>query len=69
MKAILFDTPGSPEVLRYGDAPDPAPGPDELLVRVRATAVNRADLLQRRGAMRRRQGHRRSWGWNWPVKS
>lgn len=50
MKAILFDAPGAPDVLRYGDAPDPTPGPDELLVRVRATAVNRADLLQRRGA-------------------
>jgi tumor protein p53-inducible protein 3 len=49
MKAILFDQPGGPEVLRYGDAPDPAPGPDELLVRVRATALNRADALQRRG--------------------
>lgn len=50
MKAILFDAPGAPDVLRYSDAPDPTPGPDELLVRVRATAVNRADLLQRRGA-------------------
>lgn len=49
MKAILFDHPGPPEVLRYGEAPDPQPGIDELLVRVRATAVNRADLLQRRG--------------------
>ncbi len=50
MKAILFDTPGDPEVLRYDDAPDPQPGPDELLVRVHASAANRADLLQRRGA-------------------
>ncbi|HWQ13202.1 MAG TPA: NAD(P)H-quinone oxidoreductase [Roseiflexaceae bacterium] len=49
MKAIVFDVPGGPEVLRYGEAPDPQPGPDELLVRVRATAVNRADVLQRRG--------------------
>lgn len=49
MKAIVFDQPGGPEVLRYDDAPDPRPGPDELLVRVRATAVNRADTLQRRG--------------------
>jgi len=49
MKAILFDQPGDPDVLRYGDAPDPQPGADELLVRVHATAVNRADLLQRRG--------------------
>lgn len=50
MKAILFDQPGAPEVLRYGEAPDPQPAEGELLVRVRATAVNRADLLQRRGA-------------------
>src|SRR3954465_10711316 len=49
MKAILFDQPGDPDVLRYDDAPDPQPGAEELLVRVHATAVNRADLLQRRG--------------------
>ncbi|MFC1464835.1 MAG: NAD(P)H-quinone oxidoreductase [Candidatus Brachytrichaceae bacterium NZ_4S206] len=49
MKAILFDAPGGPEVLRYGDVPDPRPAEGELLVRVRATAVNRADTLQRRG--------------------
>jgi tumor protein p53-inducible protein 3 len=49
MKAIVFDQPGGPEVLRYGDAPDPQPGHGELLVRVRATAINRADTLQRRG--------------------
>jgi putative PIG3 family NAD(P)H quinone oxidoreductase len=50
VKAILLDQPGDPDVLRYGDAPDPQPAADELLVRVHATAVNRADLLQRRGA-------------------
>lgn len=49
MKAILFDTPGAPDVLYYGDAPDPQPGEGELLVRVHATALNRADLLQRQG--------------------
>ncbi|PJF47724.1 MAG: NAD(P)H-quinone oxidoreductase [Chloroflexi bacterium] len=49
MKAILFDAPGGPDVLRYGDAPDPQPVAGELLVRVRAAAVNRADILQRRG--------------------
>jgi tumor protein p53-inducible protein 3 len=49
MKAILFDQPGDADLLRYDDAPDPQPGADELLVRVHATAVNRADLLQRRG--------------------
>ena len=50
MKAILFDQPGGPDVLRLGEAPDPKPAAGELLVRVRATAANRADLLQRRGA-------------------
>ncbi|HYO87741.1 MAG TPA: NAD(P)H-quinone oxidoreductase [Candidatus Limnocylindrales bacterium] len=49
MRAILFDHPGGPEVLHLGDAPDPQPGPGELLVRVRAAGVNRADLLQRIG--------------------
>ena len=49
MKAILFDQPGDPDVLYLGDAPDPQPAEGELLVRVRATAVNRADTLQRRG--------------------
>lgn len=50
MKAILFDQPGAPEVLYLGSSPDPQPAAGELLVRVRATAVNRADTLQRRGA-------------------
>jgi putative PIG3 family NAD(P)H quinone oxidoreductase len=49
MKAIVFDRPGGPEVLRYDDAPDPQPAAGELLLRVRATAANRADILQRRG--------------------
>lgn len=50
MKAVLFDQPGGPEVLYYGEAPDPQPRSGEILVRVHATAANRADLLQRRGA-------------------
>jgi tumor protein p53-inducible protein 3 len=49
MKAILFDTPGAEEVLHIGDAPSPALGPEDIRLRVRATAVNRADLLQRQG--------------------
>ncbi|MDH3598255.1 MAG: NAD(P)H-quinone oxidoreductase [Candidatus Tectomicrobia bacterium] len=49
MKAITFDAPGDPEVLHLADAPDPTPGPEDLLVRVRASALNRADTLQRRG--------------------
>ena len=49
MKAIVFDTPGAEDVLQIGDAPSPSLGPEEIRIRVRATAVNRADLLQRQG--------------------
>ena len=47
MKAIHFDNPNAP--LYLGDAPEPELNPGDLLVRVHATALNRADLLQRRG--------------------
>ncbi len=49
MKAVLFGGAGGPEVVRAGDVPDPEPVRGEVLVRVRAAALNRADLLQRRG--------------------
>lgn len=49
MKAVLIDSPGDETVLRIGDAPEPALGAGELRLRVAATAVNRADLLQRQG--------------------
>jgi tumor protein p53-inducible protein 3 len=49
VKAIGMSKPGGVDVLQIVDHPDPAPKDDELLVRVRATALNRADLLQRRG--------------------
>lgn len=49
MKAILIPTPGGPEALVFGEAPEPALRDGEVLVRVRATAVNRADLLQAAG--------------------
>ncbi len=50
MKAVVLRSYGGPEVLTFEDVPDPEPGPDEVLVAVRATALNRADLLQRMGA-------------------
>jgi putative PIG3 family NAD(P)H quinone oxidoreductase len=49
MRAIVIDQPGDETVLRLGEAPAPALGPGELRIRVAATAVNRADLLQRQG--------------------
>jgi putative PIG3 family NAD(P)H quinone oxidoreductase len=49
MRAIVFDHPGDESVLHLGDVPPPALGPDDLRIRVRATAVNRADLMQRQG--------------------
>lgn len=49
MRAVLVREPGGVEVLSLGDAPDPVPGEGELLVRVRAAGLNRADLLQRMG--------------------
>lgn len=49
MKAIVLDAPGDPGVMHLGEVPDPSPGPGDVRVRTRATAVNRADTLQRRG--------------------
>lgn len=49
MRAIVVTEPGGPEALVLRELPDPEPGPGEVLMRVGATAVNRADLLQRVG--------------------
>ena len=49
MRAVRFAEPGGPEVLRLDEVPAPVMGPEELLVRVEAAGVNRADLLQRLG--------------------
>src|SRR3989449_566819 len=49
MRAIVIREPGDESVLQMGEAPSPALGPADLRIRVRATAVNRADLLQRQG--------------------
>ena len=50
MKAVVIPRFGGPEVLELREVPTPAPQRGEIRVRVRATAVNRADLLQRAGA-------------------
>jgi putative PIG3 family NAD(P)H quinone oxidoreductase len=49
MKAVVITEFGGPEVLALQDVPDPDPGPGEVLIDVAASAVNRADLLQRAG--------------------
>jgi NADPH2:quinone reductase len=49
MHAVVLETYGGPEVLTLREVPDPEPGPEEVLIDVVSTAVNRADLLQRRG--------------------
>jgi NADPH2:quinone reductase len=49
MHAITIRQPGGPEVLEWAETADPTPGPGQVLLDVAATAVNRADLLQRQG--------------------
>jgi putative PIG3 family NAD(P)H quinone oxidoreductase len=49
MKAIEVDEPGNEDAMKVGEVPAPAMQPDSLRIRVAATAVNRADLLQRQG--------------------
>ena len=49
MRAVVLQSHGGPEVLTIVDTDDPVAGPDEVLVDIAATALNRADLLQRMG--------------------
>src|SRR3954451_9179132 len=49
MRAVTAPDPGGPESLTIVDLPDPEPGPGEVVIDVVASAVNRADTLQRQG--------------------
>jgi NADPH:quinone reductase len=49
MRAAVITSPGGPEAFEVQDVPDPSCGPDEVLVAVQASALNRADLMQRMG--------------------
>jgi len=49
MRAAVITQPGGPEVFQVQEVPDPVFGPEEVLVAVKASALNRTDLIQRRG--------------------
>lgn len=49
MRAVVLESYGGTEVLTIRDVPEPVPGPEEVVVQVHSTALNRADLLQRMG--------------------
>jgi NADPH2:quinone reductase len=49
MKALYFEKHGGPEVLQYGDRPEPSPGPGEVRVALRAAALNHLDIFVRNG--------------------
>lgn len=49
MKAVLITQPGAPDVLKLKEVPDPKPGADEILIKVKAAGLNRADVAQRQG--------------------
>ncbi len=49
MRAVVVTAPGGPEALALAEVPDPVPAPGEVVLRVAATAVNRADIMQRMG--------------------
>ena len=50
MKAVQFAQYGGPDVLQLQEVPDPTPGPEDVLIDVKATTVNRLDLFQRDGS-------------------
>ena len=70
MRAVVITTKGGPEVLIVRQVPDPVPGPEEVLVDVVTSAINRADLLQRRACTPGRRPLTRSPAWSsqagWP---
>lgn len=49
MKAVVITTPGGPEVLKLQQVDEPVVKDDDVLIKVVATALNRADTLQRQG--------------------
>ncbi|MGQ4809354.1 Quinone oxidoreductase 1 [Candidatus Entotheonellaceae bacterium PAL068K] len=50
MKAVYVEETGPPEVLQYGELPEPTPGPNDVKICVRATSLNRLDIFMRQGS-------------------
>jgi NADPH2:quinone reductase len=50
MKAVYLMETGAPDVLTYGDLPEPVPGPNDVLIQVRACSLNRLDVFTREGS-------------------
>ena len=50
MKAVYLMETGSPEVLRFGELPEPSVGPNDVLIGVRACSLNRLDVFTREGS-------------------
>ncbi len=67
VRAVRIHEYGGPEVLRYEEAPRPEPGPDEVLVRVHAAAVNPVDCKVRAGGMAARGVHKLPLVLGWDV--
>ena len=61
--------PGGPEVLRPAERPDPVPAAGEVLIDVAAAGVNRPDVMQRQGSIRRRPAPATCPGSKWPARS
>ena len=67
MKAIVVKQSDKEPILSWQDVPDVTYGPEQVLVDIKATAVNRADLLQAQGYILRRRENRKSWDWKCAV--
>ena len=50
MKAVYLTETGSPEVLTFGELPEPSAGPNDVLIRVKACSLNRLDVFTREGS-------------------
>ena len=57
MKASVVTAYGGPEVMKYQDMPDPAPGPDDVLIKVAGIGINPEDMLERNGLVEGWQLH------------